>query len=127
MHRLSGLNDHFKFPKTTDFWQRLGLDHHMSDVAIRLRKAAAKLMVEEYHALNRCYERELFPHESYKKVKDLGVMGLTIQGYGSPGLTTIEAASICFELSKLDSSFGGFFIVHNCVAMATIYALGDEE
>lgn len=84
-------------------------------------------MIEEYHTLNRCYEQEVFPFDCYKRAKELGVMGLTIKGYGSPGLTTLEAAAICFEMCKRDSSFGGFFIVHNCVAMATINALGDEE
>lgn len=46
MHRLQVLNTQVK---PNDFWESHGLDHYMSDVAIRMRKATKKLMVEEYH------------------------------------------------------------------------------
>jgi len=61
------------------------------------------------------------------KIKQLGICGLTIKGYGSPGVTTFEAGVILFELRKREASVGGVFLVHNVVSMITIDKLGDEE
>jgi len=99
----------------------------MSPHAVHLRKAVSSLMDSEYAHLNECYDGETWPADTMAKIKALGVVGMNIKGYGSPGLTTIEAAAIAFEMCKRDSAVGGFFIVHNCISMKTIADLGDEE
>ena len=53
--------------------------------------------------------------------------GLTIKDFGGPGLTTLEASSIVYEMSKIDGSIAMAFLVQNCLGTAVVDALGDEE
>ena len=57
----------------------------------------------------------------------LGVNGLQLGVYGGPGLSTLEAGSILFEMCKVDGSVGMSFLVQNCLGMALVDALGDDE
>lgn len=68
-----------------------------------------------------------FPSWLPSKLKTLGINGLQIQGYGSPGLSTLEAGAMCYEIAKRDGSASTFLLVHNAIGMAVIDALGDEE
>ena len=68
-----------------------------------------------------------FPAWLPEKFKPLGINGLQIKGYGSPGLSTLEAGAICYEIAKRDGSASTFLLVHNAIGMAVIDALGDEE
>ena len=68
-----------------------------------------------------------FPSWLPDKIKPLGINGLQINGYGSPGLSTLEAGAICYEMAKRDGSVSTFLLVHNAIGMAVIDALGDEE
>ena len=72
-------------------------------------------------------ENTEFPPWLVSKLKPLGINGLQIKGHGSPELSTLEAGAICYELAKRDACVSSFFVVHNCIGMAVIDALGDEE
>lgn len=52
---------------------------------------------------------------------------MQIKGYGSPGLSTLEAGAVIYEIAKRDGSAATFLLVHNAIGMAVIDALGDEE
>lgn len=77
--------------------------------------------------LNPHVEATTFPFWVIDKLKPLGINGLQIKGYGSPGLSTPEAGAVCYELAKVDGSIATFLLVHNGIGMAVIDALGDEE
>jgi alkylation response protein AidB-like acyl-CoA dehydrogenase len=62
-----------------------------------------------------------------EKIKALGINGLTVKGYGSPGLTTLETGSLLLEMAKRDGSVATFFLVHNAIGMSVVEKLGDEE
>jgi acyl-CoA oxidase len=53
--------------------------------------------------------------------------GLYIKDFGGPGLTTLEAGSIIYEISKRDASISAFIMVHNSIGTSTIHMLGNEE
>ena len=61
------------------------------------------------------------------EIAKLGVNGLHIKGFGSPGLSTLEAGSIMYEMAKVDGSVAMSFLIQNCLGMAVIDALGDES
>ena len=63
----------------------------------------------------------------FPEIKPLGVNGLQIGDYGGPGLSTLEAGSIIFEMAKIDDSVAMSFLVQNCRGMAMVDALGDDE
>ena len=84
-------------------------------------------MDEIYPDLLPYIESSEFPPWLISKLKPLGINGLQIDGYGSPAVSTLEAGAICYELAKRDACVSSFFVVHNCIGMAVIDALGDEE
>ena len=111
----------------TDVWESMNLDQHLSQRAVDMRKATAKVMDECRKDLEPHIEDTSFPHWIIDKLKPLGINGLNIKGYGSPGLTTPEAGAVTYELARVDGSISTFVLVHNGIGMSVIDALGDEE
>jgi alkylation response protein AidB-like acyl-CoA dehydrogenase len=92
-----------------------------------MRKATAKMMEDNYHKFDKHTDEASFPEWMVDHFRQLKINGLQIKGYGSAGLTTVEAGALCYELAKRDGSLATFFLVHNAIGMAVINALGDEE
>ena len=83
---------------TLNVWESMGLDGLLSDRAVTMRKETSKVCDEFYKDLLPHVEATTFPTWLPDKLKPLGINGLTIKGYGSPGLTTLEAGASIFEL-----------------------------
>lgn len=92
-----------------------------------MRKQTGAMMDNISKDLQPHYESATFPTWIFDKLKPLGVTGLQIKGNGAPGLSTLEAGAVVYEMAKRDASFCSFFLVHNCIGLAVIDALGDEE
>ena len=92
-----------------------------------MRKATGKLMDENLTELNKHVDATTFPFFFLEKVKTVGVAGLMIPGYGSPGLNNMDAASIYYEMGKRDGSFALFMLAHTSLGMAVVSELADEE
>lgn len=105
----------------------MGLDQKLSARAVDMRKAIAKMMDENIEEINKYVDEAQVPMFMIEKIKALGINGLQIKGYGSPGLTTLEAGALMHELTKRDGSVATFFLVHNGIGMAVVEKLGDEE
>jgi glutaryl-CoA dehydrogenase len=73
------------------------------------------------------YESATFPEWVLDNLRQLNINGLTIKGYGSPGVNTVEMGSIVFEIAKRDAGLASFMLVHNAIGMAVIDSLCDEE
>ena len=99
----------------------------MSTKGVALRKATSEFMDSIYADLIPSIEATEWPQWLIPKLKTLGINGLQIQGYGSPGLSSLEAGAIMYELAKRDGSVASFFAVHNAIGMSVIDALGDDE
>jgi len=92
-----------------------------------MRKETAAVMESAYKDFIPHTEATTFPTFLPDKLRPLGIDGLQIKGYGSPGLSTLEAGAVIYEMAKRDASAATFFLVHNAIGMAVIDALGDEE
>ena len=103
------------------------MDQYLSKRAVTMRKATAKVCDDMYQDLLPYIEKTEFPSWLPDKLRPLGINGLQIKGYGSPGVSTLEAGAICYELAKRDGSIATYFLVHNAIGMAVIDALGDDE
>ena len=103
------------------------MDQYLSARGVSMRKATAKAMDDCYQDLLPFVESTEFPSWLPDKLKPLGINGLQIKGYGSPGLSTLEAGAICYEMAKRDGGVSTFLLVHNAIGMAVIDALGDDE
>jgi glutaryl-CoA dehydrogenase len=68
-----------------------------------------------------------FPFELLPAVKELGVGGLGMKGYGCSGGSIALLGFVQMEIARIDPSFSTFIGVHNGLSMGSIYLDGSEE
>lgn len=104
------------------------LDAELSDKEIALRNKIRKFGVEHVRPIiNDYWQRAEFPYEVLPALKELGIVGSFVQGYGAPGFSRREAGLLSRELGRIDGSFTTFLGVHANLAMGSVYLLGNEE
>ncbi len=73
-------------------------------------------------------ESQEFPVEVFKKLGDLGLMGVLVpQEYGGSGFSYTEYVTAIVELSKICGSIGLSMAAHNSLCTGHIMAFGNEE
>jgi glutaryl-CoA dehydrogenase len=77
--------------------------------------------------INQYWTREEFPHQLIPGLAALGIAGLSYQGYGCPGKSSVLEGMMAMELARVDSSIATFSGVHSGLAMGSIYLCGSEE
>src|SRR3954447_2264022 len=65
--------------------------------------------------------RDEFPFDLLPAVKELGIGGLGMKGYGCTGGSLALLGFVQMELARIDPSFSTFVGVHNGLAMGSIY------
>src|SRR3954453_22970913 len=70
---------------------------------------------------------DAFPFELLPAVKELGIGGGGMQGYGCAGGSLALLGFVQMELARTDPSFATFIGVHVGLAMGSIYIDGSEE
>src|SRR3984957_3908980 len=70
---------------------------------------------------------DAFPFELVPAVKELGIGGLAMHGYGCAGGTLALLGFVQMEIARIDPSFSTFVGVHVGLAMGSIYIDGSEE
>ncbi|CAN5684001.1 acyl-CoA dehydrogenase family protein [soil metagenome] len=73
------------------------------------------------------WEAGEFPLELFSGLKDLDIIGGTVDGYGCPGLSELAAGVLMSELGRCDGSLATFYGVQSSLAMRSIAYLGSEE
>jgi len=71
--------------------------------------------------------RDAFPFDLLPAVKELGIGGVGMKGYGCAGGSLALLGFIQMEIARVDPSFSTFLGVHNGLAMGSIYIDGSEE
>lgn len=73
-------------------------------------------------------EHQIFPVEVFKKLGDLGLMGVLVpEEYGGSGFTYAEYVTSIVELSKICGSIGLSMAAHNSLCTNHILLFGNEE
>lgn len=104
------------------------LDQELTQGEIALRDKIRRFGVEHvYPVINEYWERAEFPYEILPALKELGIVGSYVQGYGAPGFSRRQAGLLSRELGRIDGSVCTFLGVHANLAMGSIYLLGNEE
>jgi len=104
------------------------LDNDLTESEVALRDKIRAFGLEHLRPIiNDHWERAAFPYEALPAVKELGIVGSFIQGYGAPGFSRREAGLLSRELGRIDGSFCTFFGAHANLAMGSIYLMGNEE
>src|SRR6202051_2731568 len=70
---------------------------------------------------------DAFPFELLPAVKELGIGGLAMHGYGCAGGSLALLGFVQMEIARIDPSFATFVGVHVGLAMGSIYIDGSEE
>src|SRR5262245_53267774 len=109
----------------SDFYQfaeTLGAD----ELAI-LRKVRAFMESKVAPIITKYWVEDAFPFELLPAVKELGLGGLGIEGYGCAGGSQLLFGLVGMEMARVDSSISTFFGVHSGLAMGSIALGGSEE
>jgi alkylation response protein AidB-like acyl-CoA dehydrogenase len=70
---------------------------------------------------------DAFPFELLPAVKELGIGGVGMHGYGCAGGSLALLGFVQMEIARVDPSFSTFVGVHSGLAMGSIYIDGSEE
>ncbi|GAA5084901.1 acyl-CoA dehydrogenase family protein [Microbacterium yannicii] len=73
------------------------------------------------------FDRGHFPVELAPALGRLGVLGMTLDGYGCPGRSAVEYGLAALELEAGDSGIRTFVSVQGSLAMGSIHRWGSEE
>jgi glutaryl-CoA dehydrogenase len=120
-------------PLIADVTQSLGTDYYLveellTDEEREIRdKVRAFADREVIPVINDYWNKEEFPFELIPKIAELNVAGITIKGYGCPGMSHVAAGLVEVEMARGDGSISTFFGVHSGLAMDSIAMLGSEE
>ena len=71
--------------------------------------------------------KDAFPFELLPAIKELGIGGLAMHGYGCAGGSLTLFGFVQMELARVDPSIATFMGVHGGLAMGSIYIDGSDE
>jgi len=71
--------------------------------------------------------KDAFPFELLPAIKELGIGGLAMHGYGCAGGSLALLGFVQMEIARVDPSVATFMGVHGGLAMGSIYIDGSEE
>src|ERR1700685_2840013 len=77
--------------------------------------------------ITKYWVEDAFPFELLPAVKELGIGGLAMRGYGCAGGSLALLGFVQMEIARVDPSFSTFVGVHVGLAMGSIYIDGSEE
>src|SRR5689334_17321545 len=77
--------------------------------------------------ITKYWVEDSFPFELLPAIKELGIGGVGLKGYGCRGGSPLLAGLVAMEMARFDASIATFFGVHSGLAMSSIYLDGSEE
>lgn len=111
-------------PINGDFYE-LHLRLSEEDRALQLK--VRDFMEREIRPLvNHYWLRDEFPFEIIPKLGELNICGLTYNGYGCAGKSSLMEGIIAMEIARVDASVATFFGVQSGLAMGSIYLCGSD-
>ena len=92
-----------------------------------LKQVRAFMETKVAPIITKYWVEDAFPFELLPAVKELGIGGLGMKGYGCAGGSLRAVRLGPMEIARVDPSISTFFGVHNGLAMGSIYFDGSEE
>src|SRR4051812_2762890 len=112
-------------PPNSDFYELYGtLQPDELAVVKRVRQFMENRVAP---VITKYWAEDSFPFELLPAVKELGIGGLGMKGYGCPGGSLSLLGFVQMEIARVAPSFATFVGVHSGLAMGSIYIDGSEE
>ena len=123
---LEGGKKKHEFPEIdTDFYDlHQLLTKEERDTQIEVREFMQR---EIKPIVNSFWLKDEFPHQIIPEMAKLNICGLTFEGYGCPGRSSLLEGFLAMEMARVDCSVSTFFGVQSGLAMGSIYYCGSEE
>jgi len=105
------------------------LDFSLSDEQKLFQKTIREFCEREIKPIaDKIDKEEYFPKDLYKKMGQMGLMGMTVpQKYGGAGIDRISYMIALEEISRVSGSVGLTVEAHNSLGIGHIYEHGTEE
>ncbi len=112
-------------PNPLDFFDVRSL---LTDEEQAVQDAVARFVDEQViPGAGDCFEQERFPVELVPQLAELGLFGVSMQGYGGAGMNSVCYGLVCHELERGDSGLRSFVSVQSSLCMFPIHRYGSEE
>ncbi len=98
-----------------------------ADELAKVMRLRAFLEAKVAPVITKYWVDDAFPFDLLPAMRELGIGGAGMQGYGCAGGSMKQLGFIAMELARVDPSFCTFFGVHDGLAMGSIYIDGSEE
>ncbi|WP_430614998.1 acyl-CoA dehydrogenase family protein [Flavobacterium sp. JP2137] len=111
-------------PIDGDFYK---MDEKLSAADRKLQLEVRAFMEREIQPLvNEYWLHDAFPMEIIPKLAQLNICGLTFEGYGCAGRSSLMEGIVASEMARVDTSIATFFGVQSGLAMGSIYHCGSD-
>ncbi len=111
-------------PINGDFYD---ISARLSDADRDLQMKVREFMEREIAPIvNNYWLHDDFPFEIIPKLAQLDICGLTYEGYGCAGKSSLMEGIIAMEIARVDASVATFFGVQSGLAMGSIYLCGSD-
>jgi len=114
-------------------WQRLIwedpflLEQQLSDEQRLVRDSTHQYAQERLQPKVRdAFQNETSDPSIFREMGEMGLLGLTIQGYGCAGMDYISYGLVAREVERVDSGYRSMMSVQSSLVMYPIYAFGNE-
>jgi glutaryl-CoA dehydrogenase len=123
---MEGGKKKHEFPEIdTDFYDlHQLLTNEERTVQLQVREFMQK---EIKPIVNSFWLKDEFPHQIIPELAKLNICGLTYEGYGCPGKSSLLEGFVAMEMARVDCSISTFFGVQSGLAMGSIYYCGSEQ
>src|SRR5499427_5277954 len=112
-------------PPNSDFYQ-LAETLNADELAV-FKKVRTFMESKVAPIINKYWIEDAFPFELLPAIKELGIAGVGIEGYGCRGGGQLLVGLIAMAMARVDCSIATFFGVHSGLAMGSIALNGSEE
>ncbi len=114
-------------------WQRLIwedpflLEQQLSDEQRMVRDSTRQYAEERLQPKVRAaFQNETSDPGIFREMGEMGLLGLTIEGYGCAGMDYISYGLVAREVERVDSGYRSMMSVQSSLVMYPIYAFGNE-
>jgi glutaryl-CoA dehydrogenase len=114
-------------------WQRLIwedpflLEQQLSDEQRMVRDSTRQYAQERLQPkVREAFQNETSDPGIFREMGEMGLLGLTIEGYGCAGMDYISYGLVAREVERVDSGYRSMMSVQSSLVMYPIYAFGNE-